>query len=842
MSVDMSQFLVTFYEESFEGLEIMESELLNLDVGAADPETINTIFRAAHSIKGGSGTFGLSAVAAYTHIMETLLDEMRDGRRDVTQQAVDILLRSVDVLQEMLTALRDEQALDHDSIASSQQELDALMASSGQAAVVAETSSGTSSDSSAASQQDAWRIQFKPHTDMFKTGNDPVRMFRELDEMGKLHISVDTAGLPDIEDIEPEDSYLAWDITLEANVSENDIREIFTWVEDECDLDISPVAASSAAGDSGGAELNVDILEQTFNAIAPKGGQLVARFYEELFKRYPQVQPMFANTSPEKQQGKLLGALKLVVDNLRNPDTLIKTVTELGLRHQDYGAEPIHYDAVISTFVDVLKEVAGSAWSEEAETAWFDALTIISNIMQDSYSQGAVPVQDNSQPGVPPAPAGRRQVTEKRKSGGGEASSIRVSIDKVDELINTVGELVITQSMLGQFGEVEELNNSHHEKLRVGLTQLERNTRELQEAVMRIRMLPISFVFQRFPRLVHDLSAQLDKKVELKMSGEGTELDKTVMEKIGDPLVHLVRNSMDHGVETPDKRRAAGKSEMGTVHLNAYHQGGNIVIEIIDDGAGLNGEKILAKAKSQGLVGDDETLSEDQISDLIFRPGFSTADIVSDVSGRGVGMDVVRKNIRSLGGSVDVKSVQGQGTTFTIRLPLTLAILDGQLVRVGRDTYIIPLVSIVESVQLDESRINIVSGRGEVYKLREDYIPIVRLYHIFAIPFDMDDEERGLLVVVEADGEKIALFVDELLGQQQVVIKSLETNFKKVEGLSGATILGDGTVALILDVKGLFDLNSKIVTRPEFVFRKNGKASDESESKEGVPGMAARGV
>ncbi|MDH5409514.1 MAG: chemotaxis protein CheW, partial [Gammaproteobacteria bacterium] len=518
------------------------------------------------------------------------------------------------------------------------------------------------------------------------------------------------------------------------------------------------------------------------------------------------------------------------------PDTLVKALTEMGLRHQEYGAEAGHYDAVASTLIDVMQELAGDKWTTEIETAWKDALTVIAKVMLDSYVPDG---QNVATPGmVATAPVGTPQVqvktAEKRKSGG-EASSIRVSIDKVDELINTVGELVITQSMLGQFGEVEDLNNSHLEKMRDGLAQLERNTRELQEAVMRIRMLPISFAFQRFPRLVHDLSAQLGKKVELKMSGEHTELDKTVMEKIGDPLVHLVRNSMDHGIEKPENRVDANKHETGVVHLNAYHQGGNIVIEIIDDGAGLNTEKILAKAKSLGLVTDSENMTEEQIHDLIFNPGFSTADEVSDVSGRGVGMDVVRRNIRSLGGTVDVKSVQGEGSTFTIRLPLTLAILDGQLVRVGSETYIIPLVSIVESVQLDEGKINIVSGRGEVYKLRDEFIPIVRLYHIFSIPFDMNDDERGLLVVVEADGEKIALFVDELLGQQQVVIKSLETNFKKVEGLSGATILGDGTVALILDVKGLFDLNAKVATRPEFVFRSNSEeAGDKGGGNSGV--------
>ncbi|MBI1423007.1 MAG: chemotaxis protein CheA [Gammaproteobacteria bacterium] len=684
MSIDMSQFLQTFYEESFEGLGIMEAELLNLDVGAADAETINTIFRAAHSIKGGSGTFGLTAVAEFTHIMETLLDEMRDGRRQVTQEAVNILLSSVDVLREMLIALRDDHDLDVDSIASAQQELSALLAGGkegGQSAAAGAT------NASGQTGAGAWDITFKPHLHLFQSGNDPVRMLRELNELGDMQVVVDTTQLPEADAFVPENSYLSWQIRLNGDINEAQIREIFEWVEDECDLEIRPVANEHAA------------------TVADEGTKAA--------------------------------------------------VTEAAL------------------------------------------------------------------------PDERRRGVDRRKGGGAgvETASIRVSIDKVDELINTVGELVITQSMLSQFADAEELTMAHIEKLRSGLAQLERNTRELQESVMRIRMLPISFAFQRFPRLVHDLSSKLGKKIELKLSGEQTELDKTVMEKIGDPLVHLVRNSIDHGIEKPDARRAAGKAEVGLVHLNAYHQGGNIVIEIKDDGAGLNREKIQAKARQRELIGADEVLTDEQIFDLIFQPGFSTAEQVSDVSGRGVGMDVVRKNIRSLGGSVEVKSRQGEGSTFTIRLPLTLAILDGQLIQIGHETYIIPLVSIVESIQVKTDRVNVVAGRGEIYQLRNEYIPIVRLYHVFGVKPKVTNLKEGLLVVVEADGQKLALFVDELHGQQQVVIKSLESNFRKVEGLSGATILGDGTVALILDISGLASLHRKQVPVPDLKVINSGTAA-----------------
>ncbi len=853
MSIDMTQFLVTFYEESFEGLEIMESELLNLDIGAADAETINTIFRAAHSIKGGSGTFGLNAVASYTHVMETLLDEMRNGKREVTQQAVAILLSSVDVLRDMLKSLRDDLPLDHDAVAASQQELDELLTG-------VEHGESPSSDSDLhhaeiepelepelePESQMGWRICFTPHRDMLKTGNDPVRMIRELESMADIQVNVDMANLPSLDDLDAEESYLSWEIFMTDCISEIEVREVFAWVEDECDLSIEPYAGtvmeqSLDISVKSEPELNVELLEKSFNLVAPEGEKIVAQFYEQLFERFPQVKPLFANTTTEKQQVKLLAALKLVIGNLRNPETLIKTLTELGVRHQAYGIEAAHYEAVAETLLSVLQEFAGDAWTDDVKTAWSDALTIIATVMLDAYQaddeviavqqtavQPAVsPVQktastlveEKTAPALTTKPIDKKAAGEGRKpstgSGTGE-TSIRVSIDKVDELINTVGELVITQSMLGQFGELEDLTNDHQDKLRDGLAQLERNTRELQESVMRIRMLPISFTFQRFPRLVHDLSNQLGKKVELKMSGEQTELDKTVMEKIGDPLVHLVRNSMDHGIESPAQRIAAGKPEMGTVNLNAFHQGGNIVIEINDDGGGLNAEKILAKAKSNGLIGDDETLTEEQIHDLLFQPGFSTADQVSDVSGRGVGMDVVRRNIRSLGGSVEVKSTEGVGSTFTIRLPLTLAILEGQLIRVGRETYVVPLVSIIESVQIHKEKVNVISGRGEVYKLRDDYIPIVRLYHVFGLKAESTTLDKGLLVIVETEGKKVAMFVDDLLGQQQVVIKSLETNFRKIDGLSGATILGDGTVALILDVAGLFDLSKKITTHTDF--------------------------
>ncbi|VAX11656.1 Signal transduction histidine kinase CheA [hydrothermal vent metagenome] len=671
MAIDMSQFLETFYEESFEGLEVMESSLLNLDPGTADDEVINTIFRAAHSIKGGSGTFGLNEVAEFTHVMETLLDEMRDGRRDVTKEGVAVLLTSVDVLREMLSALRAKEDIDIESAAATKNELDNLLAGASGQVMVNDGTSVADDNSSGTSTVEGWEILFKPYESFLMTGNDPIRIFKELKGLGDLDVFVDPVNLPGLNNLNPEDCHLSWKIILKGNVPEDVVNEAFVWVEDDCDLDIKAIGAS------------LDKLEDIGNT-----------------------------SSVESYEGKS------------------------------------------SSEVDKL-----------------------------------VPV--------------RKTPSTKKAVKTAESNSIRVSIDKVDDLINMMGELVITQSMLSQLGESEDFEDSTIERLRDGLSQLERNTREMQENVMRIRMLPISFAFQRFPRLVHDLSGKLDKSIELKMTGENTELDKTVMEKIGDPLVHLVRNSIDHGIESREDRIKAGKPEAGIINLNAFHEGGNIIIEIIDDGAGINKARVMKKARENKVIGEEEELTDEQIYDLIFSPGFSTAEEVSDISGRGVGMDVVRRNIRALGGSVDVHSTEGVGSTFRIRLPLTLAILDGQSVQVGDNIYIIPLISIIESLQVKKESIKGVTGRAQVYKLRDEYIPIVRLHEIFGVKPESNNIEEGLLVVVEGEGNKIALYVDDLLGQQQVVIKSLETNFKKVEGISGATILGDGTVALILDIVGL---------------------------------------
>ncbi|HDZ15976.1 MAG TPA: chemotaxis protein CheA, partial [Methylophaga aminisulfidivorans] len=663
MSIDVSQFHSIFFEESFEGLDTMESGLLSMSEGETDADTINTIFRAAHSIKGGAGTFGFSNISEFTHGLETLLDQIRNGERDTTNEAVEVMLSAVDTLREMMSAVQDAADIDEEKVAHVSSELTRLLQSDEEAAEAQTISDETSSNETTLAtehQQAGWKIDSKPLPHLLQTGNEPSRMFNELAELGKLDVELDDAALPHFSDLDPEACYLSWQLRLETDASIEAVQEVFEWVEDDCELSISPL-----------------------------------------------------------------------VDE-QHQDT-----TQLEKPFQDTDASP-------STAP--IAEQAVSTQSPESTAPKVDS------------------------------------VKKKPSTPSTEMASIRVGTEKVDSLVNLVGELVITQSMLGQIGENFDIKMLP--QLIDGLEQLERNTRELQENIMRIRMLPISFVFNRFPRLVHDMTSKLGKKVNLVLSGEQTELDKTVMEKIGDPLVHLVRNSLDHGLEIPEKRLAANKNEVGELHLTAYHQGGNIVIEISDDGAGLNEEKILQKAIEKGLVEADENLSPEKIHELIFLPGFSTADAVSDLSGRGVGMDVVRKNINSLGGNVEVISEPGVGSTFTIRLPLTLAIMDGQIIQVAEQRFIIPLISIIESVEIEPKKVKRVTGKGELYNIRDEYVPLIRLTNVFNLDGGVETLEDGLLVIVEAEDRKVGLFVDELLSQQQVVIKSLETNFRKVTGVA----------------------------------------------------------
>ena len=645
MSMDLQRFHATFFEESREGLDAMEAGLLALESGQQDPEIINSVFRAAHSIKGGAGTFGFDAIAALTHVLETLLDELRAGKRALEATAVDAMLSSVDVLRALLREAEHGQPADPQAVAAIKARLEAVL--SGQAVAASAAPAAAKADDT----PEAWQIGFAPAPSLFMSGNDPLRIIRELEHLGALQVAARMDRLPGFDQLDPLEAHLAWDLGLVGKVPRSKIEDTFAWVVDDCELDIRPAAPPSLA------------------TSAPATAAA-------------------ASAAP--------------------------------------AAAP------------------AAAAAHEAET------------------------------------------------------SIRVAVEKVDALINLVGELVITQAMLKQVSHA--LDPVHAEQLLTGLDLLERNTRDLQEAVIGVRMLPVDAVFRRFPRLVRDLSSRLGKQVRLRTLGEGTELDKGLIEKIADPLVHLVRNSIDHGLEMPDVRRDAGKDETGTITLAASHQGGHIVIEVSDDGRGLNRDKILSKALERGLsVPDNPT--DAQVWDLIFQPGFSTADAVTDLSGRGVGMDVVRRNIQALGGEVQLESRAGNGTRVLIRLPLTLAILDGMTVSVAGETVILPLAYVLEALQPQPDDVRTMAGEGRVLRVRGEYLPILSLSEYYG--FGGRTRDDSLVVVVEGDGQKIALEVDELVGQQQVVVKNIENNYRRISGVSGATILGDGRVSLIVDIGGL---------------------------------------
>ena len=709
MEIDLSQFHQVFFEESFEGLDTMEQELLNLEEDS-DKENINTIFRAAHSIKGGSATFNFKEVAEFTHVLETLLDEMREGSRPVTRDVVDLLLKSVDCLRGMLTRMQEDQPVgnNHVELISSFNQL--LDGSENESAELSDSEQSKLADINQISGEESahhWVIQFKPEPYILETGNEPLRMFRELKAFGHLEVESITENVPDFESLKPESCYMSWKLTLDSDIEEDAIKEVFEWVEDDCELTIENLPIEGASKSS--------------------------------------VSQQSQTTSVSTQEEETKSEIK-------------ENVTP------------------ITKSEDVQPEKVRAA---------------------PNNNRNLVATESEKSQSKPKAAA--------------STASIRVGIDKVDTLIDLVGELVITQSMLSELGD--NFNMAKLNQLISGLSELEQNTRELQESVMRIRMLPIGFVFNRLPRMVRDLSAQLGKKVHLEIKGESTELDKTVMEQIGDPLTHLVRNALDHGLELPEARVNSEKPEEGTLTLNAFHQGGNIVIEVSDDGKGIDPDVIYRKAVEKGIINDAIDMPRDQILSLIMEPGFSTAEVVSDVSGRGVGMDVVKRNINNLGGSVEISSEMGKGTTFTIRLPLTLAILDGQLVRVANEIFVLPLVSIIESVPVASTEISRIAGDMKVYKLHDDYIPIIDLVDEFEIKGEQGATDESLLAIVEGENRKIALKIDELLGQQQVVIKSLETHYKSIQGVSGATILGDGRVSLILDIVGLAKRASERTSR-----------------------------
>jgi len=663
VSMDISDFYQTFFDEADELLADMEQHLLELDPLAPDIEPLNAIFRAAHSIKGGAATFGFSVLQETTHLLENLLDGARRQEMSLSTEIINLFLETKDIMQEQLDAYKTSQQPDAESFeyicqALRQLALEAQQQQAAPAAQPAVQQPVVKPTAAPAAIEGGMRISLNG----LKASEIPL-MLEELGNLGEVK--------------DPHQTEHSLDVTLLTSASEDDISAVLCFV-------LEPEQIS------------------------------------------------FSTPTP---------------------------------------SEPAVAEASLPAAVAVPEPAPA-------------------------------PVASAAPPAAKPAAAAAE--APKARAKASESTSIRVAVEKVDQLINLVGELVITQSMLAQrSGTLDPVN---HGDLLNSMSQLERNARDLQESVMSIRMMPMEYVFSRYPRLVRDLAGKLNKQVELTLQGSSTELDKSLIERIIDPLTHLVRNSLDHGIEEPATRIAAGKSAVGNLVLSAEHQGGNICIEVIDDGAGLNREKILAKAASQGLAVSD-SMSDEEVGMLIFAPGFSTAEQVTDVSGRGVGMDVVKRNIQEMGGHVEIHSQAGKGTTIRILLPLTLAILDGMSVKVNDEVFILPLNAVMESLQPQAEDLHPLAGGERVLQVRGEYLPLVELYRVFEVDGAKTDATQGIVVILQSAGRRYALLVDQLIGQHQVVVKNLESNYRKVPGISAATILGDGSVALIVDVSALQTLN-----------------------------------
>ncbi|WP_170317974.1 chemotaxis protein CheA [Pantoea stewartii] len=653
--MDISDFYQTFFDEADELLADMEQHLLGLDPQEPDSEQLNAIFRAAHSIKGGAGTFGFTVLQETTHILENILDGARRGEMQLSTDIINLFLETKDIMQEQL---------------------------------------------------DAYKTAQEPNAESFKYICEALRQ-----------LALEAKG-------QPVEAPVV--VALETPVSQ----------------------AESASSDAEGVHLQlVDLKEKDIDLMLEELGNL--------------------------------GTLSNVK---KGSNTLECHITGVGK------------DDIIAVLCFVIDEAQIRFPGADAAAA----------VAESVDAPAVADVQTATVTELPVAAVKRESKRAAAPAKTSESSSIRVAVEKVDQLINLVGELVITQSMLAQ--RSGELDPVAHGELLNSMGQLERNARDLQESVMSIRMMPMEYVFSRFPRLVRDLASKLGKEVELTLLGSSTELDKSLIERIIDPLTHLGRNSLDHGIETPEKRIAAGKVATGNLTLSAEHQGGNICIEVSDDGAGLNRERILAKALSSGLP-VHENMSDEEVGMLIFAPGFSTAEQVTDVSGRGVGMDVVKRNIQEMGGHVEIASKQGKGTTIRILLPLTLAILDGMSVRVANEVFILPLNAVMESLQPRAEELKPLAGGECVLEVRGEYLPLVELWNVFDVKEAKTEATQGIVVILQSAGKRYALLVDQLIGQHQVVVKNLESNYRKVPGISAATILGDGSVALIVDVSALQSLN-----------------------------------
>ncbi len=675
--MDIEKLLRVFIDEAVERIGEIEDGLLEIEKSPQDMELINSIFRAAHTIKGSSGTFGLSDISRFTHCMEEILDLMRNGKLIPEKEIVNTLLEANDILKEMIETVASGGSFDFSRCEGLVSRMKSLAEKK---------------------ELRQFKIIFIPSADLFRRGIEPTIIIEDLKNIGEIvDIQAYSDEVPTLSEFNPEELYLRWDILLRTDREESEIKEVFEFVEDGSKIKIFPVTD---------AEKDIPFL-----------GQMLIKE---------------GVVAPE------------------DVDAALKTQKRLG---------------------EILVE-EGKATSEEIERV----IAKQRNSKQESF---------------------KKSIT----------STIRVDLGKLDHLVNIVGEMVIIHSMFQQF--INSNGNREAEKLDLIFNQLQRIGKDIQESVMSLRMLPVGEVFHRFTRLVRELSETRNKEIELIITGEETELDKGVLEKITDPLVHLIRNAIDHGIEETEERIAKGKPARGRIHLSAFQLGDSVYIEVEDDGRGLDREKILRKALSAGLINSGEGLTDDQIFNLIFQPGFSTAEKVTDISGRGVGMDVVKKNIESLNGKIFIRTKPDAGTTISIKLPLTLAIIDGLTVGIGEEVFVIPISSVIESLRPERCNVKTLNEKGEVINVRDEYIPLLRLHEILDIPAMKIKPWEAIVVVTSHEDKKYGLLVDDLIGQQQVVIKNLGNAMPKVRDIAGGTILGDGRVALVLDVPGIIDIATK---------------------------------
>ncbi|MGQ7249167.1 chemotaxis protein CheA [Halomonas sp. V046] len=716
--MDITDFYDTFFEEAAELLADMERHLLELDLAAPDPEQLAAIFRAAHSIKGGAGTFGFEVLQRTTHLFENLLDHTRRGELTLRPDIVDTFLETKDMLHDQLEAYRNSE---------------------------------------------------QPDQAAFE------RICRILQEIAEEEIgrSLDGANTPAPSAAVAESTQVS--LAAADDAADDRAENAAQGVEEKGTENAADSVTDNDTPSPG------DALLVTLIGIADKDRELLV---EELGQLGEVLERRGSAERHEVVLATQVGAadIEAVMCFIAEPEQI--------------EVRPCVTPGTDTTLAAAAPSIAPPDLANEPP-----AQPPQSSPVESSAAAAPAPKTAASSP--PPAAPKAPGETKPRKAAQ-ETSSIRVSVDKVDQIINLVGELIITQSMLDQ--TVGELEGTSHPGLQNGMSLLQRNARDLQEAVMSVRMVPMDYVFSRYPRLVRDLAGKLHKKVELITEGESTELDKSLTERIIDPLTHLVRNSLDHGIESPEARLAAGKPAVGRLTLSAQHQGGNILIEVIDDGAGLDRDRLLAKARENGLP-VSEAMSDDDVWQLIFAPGFSTAKEVSDVSGRGVGMDVVKRNIQAMGGHVEIDSRRGQGTITRIVLPLTLAILDGMSIKVGGEMFILPLSTVLESLQPAKADIYAMAGDDVVLKVRDEYLPVVAVHEALDVAGARTEITESIAVIVQGEGRRYALLVDDLIGQQQVVVKNLETNYRRVPGVSAATILGDGSVALILDIADMHRLN-----------------------------------